>query len=230
MLKYIKAHGVFLLKLLVFLVLLTAFLVSNFKPQLDKYLQGSTTFSTRFETITEYQAPLIIFCTHPGTKSGISRKYQYDPLPNSIFYDVTDKYKNYGLNLWEMYNELMYQINEDFELSIDMNRQGKYVKLDEDKVNYWNENYSFEVFGISTFHRGICYGIHPKFKMTLEDRISLKINFLTSEIIPEKLTLLIGSIDTWYGVYVDDWPYFNLAELRVDLDPTKIMQSIQKWN
>ena len=127
-------------------------------------------------------------------------------------------------------NELMYQINEDFELSIDMNRQGKYVKLDEDKVNYWNENYSFEVFGISTFHRGICYGIHPKFKMTLEDRISLKINFLTSEIIPEKLTLLIGSIDTWYGVYVDDWPYFNLAELRVDLDPTKIMQSIQKWN
>ena len=80
--KFIKPHAVFLLKCLVFLVLLTAFLVSNFKPQLDKYLQGSTTFSTRFETIQEYQAPLIIFCTNPGTKSDISRKYQYDPLPN----------------------------------------------------------------------------------------------------------------------------------------------------
>ena len=125
-----------------------------------------------------------------------------------------------------MYNELMYKINEDFQLSIDMNHQGKYVKLEEGKITYWdqNQNYSFEVFGISTFHRGMCYGIHPRFKMTLEDRISLKINFSTEEKnIPEGLTLLVGSIDTWYGVYVDDWPYFNLAELKVVLDPSKII-------
>ena len=133
--KHFKAHASFFIKLLLFTILLSVFIISNFLPQLGQYLEGSTTFSTRIETISEYDAPIMILCVNPGTKPSLSEKYGYHFLPNSVLYDTTEKYKDFDMNLWEMYTELTYKLNEDFEISFDLNRQGNFVELNEG-VNY----------------------------------------------------------------------------------------------
>ena len=144
--KYIKSNASFIIKLTIFLALLTVFLVSNFKPQLDKYLEGSTTFSSRIEKIYEYEAPLIIMCANPGTKPSLSKKYGYHLLPNSIFYDNTNIYTKFNLTLWQMYLKLTYSLETDIEISFDLNRQGNFVKLNKG-LNTIGTN-QIEVFSI----------------------------------------------------------------------------------
>ena len=61
------------------------------------------------------------------------------------------------------------------------------------------------------------------FKMTLENKISLRFDFSKAIDKPQKLTQLMGFTDTWYGIYVNDWPYFTLAESQSDFDYRKIM-------
>ena len=88
----------------------------------------------------------MILCPNPGTKPSLSEKYGYHFLPNSVMYDTTEKYKNFEMTLWEMYNELTYKLNSDFKISFDLDRQGNFVNLNEGSNLVNGQN--IEVFSI----------------------------------------------------------------------------------
>ena len=75
--SWLKIYCCWLLKGLVYGILLLCFVFLYFKSQLEQLMKGGTTFSKRYEEVNEYDMPVHIICMEPGIKKPESAKYGY---------------------------------------------------------------------------------------------------------------------------------------------------------
>ena len=140
------------MKGLVYGILLLCFVFLYFKSQLEQLMKGGTTFSKRYEEVNEYDMPVHIICMEPGIKKKESAKYGYPLLPNYIFYDPTEKYKEFNLTEWQMYSELTYKQFRDFNVSYKHDIFGNFQFLNE-TTRLEQTGFEVKVFPIGKYHK-----------------------------------------------------------------------------
>ena len=67
----------------------------------------------------------------------------------------------------------------------------------------------------------MCYAIKPKYYWHFGNDWSLRFTF-DPETIPKGLKVYVASDSTWYGLSVEDWPYFNLGQEYISWDTSVI--------
>lgn len=157
----------------------------------------------------------MVLCPQPEFKPSMVAKYGYQSMAD-LTYDYQEKYLNYNLSVWQMYQEMTYKVDEEIHLSLfhfdDQTEELKIVKLRKGHNGLGLDKYVF-IEPIATFRHGMCILIKTKLNET-SFRLWIR---LTNEV-PKAMTVYLTDQNTWQGVVDDDWPYFK---------PTKYILPIQ---
>ena len=147
------------LKMVLYLVLLSCFLVFYFYDEVNNFLKGSTTFTKTIATVDSLPLPSFILCM-PGTKSYAKSTYGYY-TNNDMIYDKDEKYKNFNLTPYEMIEEVFFVLSKDFELRFDIYLGNSYPL-----TTGLNKVKDREILVKSLWtNTGLCYLIKPLFNL-----------------------------------------------------------------
>ena len=147
------------LKLVLYLALLSCFIIFYFYDEVDKFLKGSTTFTQTFAKVESLPLPSIILCM-PGTKSYAKTSYGYHSVIDMI-HDKDEKYKKFNLTLNEAIEEVAFVLSKDFELSFNI-----YLGISLPLTIGLNKVKDREILVKSLWtNTGLCYLIEPLFKL-----------------------------------------------------------------
>ena len=147
------------LKMVLYLVLLSCFLVFYFYDEVNNFLKGSTTFTKTIATVDSLPLPSFILCM-PGTKSYAKSTYGYY-TNNDMIYDKDEKYKNFNLTPYEMIEEVFFVLSKDFELRFDIYLGNSYPL-----TTGLNKVKDREILVKSLWtNTGLCYLINPLFNL-----------------------------------------------------------------
>ena len=209
--KYLKQ----ILKTLLFVVLLFTFFFFYLQSQVEEFLKGSTTFTSRYEEIEKFQVPDLLLCMKPGTKRSVMTKFNYNLDEVFIFYDERESYLKHNLTIWEAFQELTYKYKDDFEI-----RSG---------VDGWHpgdEKLTIKsVESIATLYHGMCFLLIIDEEIKVSSNYAFTLTFsdtLDNEDIPNKINLYLVSKETWYGLITAEWPRKEnlfIEKIEVDNDP-----------
>ena len=133
------------LKVSIYLTLIIFFTAFYFIGQLQNFTKGGTTFGTRIEKLNEFFIPDTAICFDPGFKKDVIDKYKYPSL-STILYDDYGNPSVFNESMWNVFNELTYNLNRDFNLTLEFH--GKDVSLKYGK----NQKDEYNIGQVSHFH------------------------------------------------------------------------------
>ena len=211
----LKIYSKEILKTLLFVVLLVTFYSFYLKSQVEEFLKGSTTFTSRYEKIRKMQVPNLLLCMKPGFKRSVMKKFNYNFDEVYIFYDEKESYVKHNLTIWEAYQELSYKYIDDFEI-----RSG---------VDNWHngsEKITIKsVESIATLYNGMCFLLLIDKEINRLSNYAFTLTFsnsLSKDDLPNKINLYLVSKEAWYGLIAEEWPKKEnlfIEKIEVDNDP-----------
>ena len=163
------------------------------------YIKGSTTFSTITGDIVEVDPFYIVLCVkEPRFKPSIIQKYP--EIKSAIGYDTNWYDIPLNVSIWEMYQDITYEIGKDFTVDIKLVNWGENSNI--------NAGLDFE--SIATYRNGMCTLIKPNISLPSNyGRFQINVNFspnLNAENLPKTMKLAFTSAEGWHGFILDDWP------------------------
>ena len=106
------------LKTFLFLTLVGIFITFYLRQEATAFIKKRETFSNRGEKVEFLSIPGILFCPLPGFKPSIAKKFGIPgDDPSFLWKDVKENYLEYNLSIWQAYNELSFNVDQDYELT-----------------------------------------------------------------------------------------------------------------
>ena len=202
-------------KVIIYVTLFVLYLWFYMLDQTQEYVKAKTSFATKFEDTVSYEVPSLVLCPQPEFKPSMVTKYEYQSMAD-LTYDYKEKYFNYNLSVWQMYQEMTYKLGQEIHISTfhfdDQTEKLEIVNLKEGHNILGLDKY-IHLEPIATFRHGMCVLIKTKLNET-----SFRLLIRFSRELPVAMTVYLTDQNTWQGVVDDDWPYFQ---------PTKYILPIQ---
>ena len=160
----LQAYKKLILKSIVYISLVIVFINWYLIEEILTYSKGSTTLSSRKEKVESLEAPYITLCFQPSFKPSILKT-----LGVTNFNAITDFYT------WELFQNLSYKHEEDFEIKLKKRANFKNGTDDVTAIKFGMQT-------IATFRHGLCYLIsytenvsikHEKIELNWDDAIRL---------------------------------------------------------
>ena len=149
-----------LVTILLYLLLLILFCLFYLVDQMEDFIQGRTTITSRLEKVKSLEPPTLTLCFDPPFKTSVARKfglvhhydYRYKALPN-------------GTDYGQRFHQLSYILNQDYKVSMsnyDFNPENRtYSNINEGTNTV--DGLTFEVMSIQSSTSGTCLNIQPQF-------------------------------------------------------------------
>ena len=201
------------LKVIVLVILVVVFCLFYFIEETEEFMKQSTTFSSRNEEVSSFDVPDLMICFDPAIKLSMALKHNYPPDdPSFLVRDKNQRFLNPNLEMWDMFQELTYQFDRDYELNFTLNHKGfaSDSKLKPSKVK-----------NIATKNHGNCVLVQFDQQVLVSTLWSMNLTFkesLQNSDVPKKLKVLFVSNYTWYGLILKDWPYENLQLMEYNIE------------
>ena len=207
-------------KVSIFIALITFFLVVYFIDETNEYLKGSTTFATRPEEVDKYNLPVLVICFEPSYKPSI---YGNGSADFSYLFNKEDLVKAEE-KLADILQSASYKLNEDVQIELvvtDDNTTDNYLL--EDGQNQLKD-FQIDVYNVYTLSLGSCYVIENTKKVSPWATLHVFVKDLNSETSDNLsgLNLYIASPETWYGIIALTWPYFHLQQHNLGFNMSKL--------
>ena len=193
---------------ILYIILLTFFIYFYLTDEILNYTKGGTTLSSRTEEVEFLKAPYMMLCFHPSFKPSMLQKHGL-PEYTVHFKDIYKALK--GMDM-ETYENFSYKYEKDFEI--------KLTTLKYTNGTRFYEQINFEIQKVVTFRNGLCHLIKYDENVSTTDaklRLHFSYKGLDSDM-PESAKLLLSSPRGWYGIIIDDWPYFDPAILTIPIE------------
>ena len=189
-----------------------------------EFLSGKTSFVTKFEDEFDLKIPSVIICPGPIFKPFKVEKYKYEQMLD-LLNDYEEKYVSYNLSIFEMYEEVTYTLDEDYQIFIKVFNQTQYkiLKLSEG-INPLDPLGSVNVSHIATYRHGMCILI--KSHILIDQRLRLYLQSINDQEPPIEFEVTLVDENTWQGMVDDDWPYYKPDTFKL---PFK-NNSLGQWN
>ena len=199
-----KSQRKIILKSILYFILLIIFITFYLIDEIQTYAKRSKTLTSQTIEVEILEAPQVMLCFEPHFKPSMLQKYN---LPKSLnFDDIEDRSGN--LNKWELYQNLSYDYDKDFTLSLESVLRKSSREID------------FEVQKIATYRHGLCYLIKYNHNVSIEDeKISLNFSFigLTSDV-PKSINVFLTTPNDWHGIIIDDWPLLEPVSFNLPIE------------
>ena len=175
--------------------------------QFLELISGRTAFSGKIEKVDEMPIPTLTLCLQPYFKPSMSQKYSANSMIALL--------ESQNGNKWESFNNLSYSIDKDFEIELIWYENDiKHTQALRNGSNVFSNGSSIKIKPIATLRHGRCYLLKADFNVTVQrvTYVSFKINFnpsLSQLDTPNNIEIFMTSPDGWFGIYADDWPYFE---------------------
>ena len=124
--------------------------------QLNDFIKGRSTITSRFEKAPFLEPPTVTICLTIPLKPSVSLEYNFTSQ-----YDIFFK-EEPNITLPKRFENLGYLLNRDFQIKI-ITKTWKRVYLQEGLNDF--EGYKYEVMNLKTAFNGMCYKIQPLFEM-----------------------------------------------------------------
>ena len=196
------------LECLLYISCLTSFVTFFLKDQLDAFIKGRQTTSSRFEDGPDFDVPTITLCMNPGIKAMEGTRFGFEYQDDIFFQD-----DGFNSTLIERYNNVSYKLNEDYEVII-------YDEIIREGINEvvapWDNGSTCTIDAqpLRTYYFGTCYILFLQCKFVNNFDISMKVALnatLPKENIPGDLVLFFTSNLTWVGIPGNFWPQYKPA-------------------
>ena len=207
-----KKYQKFYIEGILYLILLVIYINFYLIGEVQNYMKGSTALSSRTEKVEFLEAPHMTLCFQPSFKPSTLQKHG---LPEHMehFKDLYKALKLKGMDMdMEMYENFSYKHEKDFDI--------KLTKLIFTNGTILNKPIDFEIQKVVTFRNGLCHLIKYDENVSTTDaklRLHFSYKGLDSDM-PESAKLLLSSPRGWYGIIIDDWPYFDPAILTMPFE------------
>ena len=204
---YLKKHGKTFIKVTFYLILLSFYIRYYFVEQVIELVRGSTQFNGKIELVKVMPAPTITICMKPYFKASIANQYGYNSV-KSILEDSQD------ITKYDLLKSMSYSFDKDFKLKVLTYEDNAEQLLDLSLG--WNNFSQGSVYikPISTLRHGLCYLMKTDYNVSVQTvtYFGLRLSFdssLDKNDIPQEFEIYLTSPDGWYGIFFDDWAYFD---------------------
>ena len=218
-----KQHGKTSIKVSFYIILLGLYIWFYFWPSLEELLSRRTQFSGKMEKVADLPLPTVTLCLKPYFKPSVAKVYGFNSMNSLISDEVVSKPK------WNILNDLSYHLGTDFDLEFSVKSINVSDKL---YPGYypWNDTIATgytSIKPVATLRHGRCYLIVQEYDIDVNSvtYFDYKVSFnkeLPESDVPLDYEIFLTSSDGWYGVIMDDWPYFEPTYFTVSTKP--------KWN
>ena len=136
------------INILLYSTLLFFFVYFFMQDQMSAYIKKRTTVTKHGEEAKELEYPTVTICLNPYTKLSVNKKFAYKSTNDKLSMNFPN------LTLHERYDELTYQLNQDFFLE---NYYGEKIQIGVNSIKeFINEDTLriIEVQHLKTFLRG----------------------------------------------------------------------------
>ena len=172
-----------------------------------EFLSRKTSFVTKFEDEFDLKVPSIIICPTPIFKPSKVEQYQYEQMLD-LLNDHEEKYLSYNLSIFEMYQELTYKLDQDFQISLKLTNTTHMITYPlTEGVNNFSKEDAVNVSYIATYRHGMCILIKSQISTNQKLRVFLKSLNETEQ--PTGFQVALVDVHTWQGMVDDDWPYYK---------------------
>ena len=215
---FLKKHIRTLLKASGYIITLLIIIRCVFYSQVIELLKDNTSFTSSLLRMDTFPLPSLILCI-PGIKQYNADKYGYYSIMN-IFRDGQERYKKYNKTPLQVFQELPYKIDEDFNVQFSL-YQGKVFDLHLGK-NFDDQEEVVDVHEVLT-SSGLCYQIEPKFQHSIQESSWFELRIqpqktLTSSEKDLDMHIFVASNNTWQGLYFFSWQYIDVPKLSIPFD------------
>ena len=219
------------LEFIVFVILLTFFIIFYMKNEVGDFTKQRTSITIRHENSTELEFPSIVFCMKPGSKLSVAQQYKLEKLGD--FFDSKTM-----IFFREKLANLSYKLNEDYQIFINkksLNFGLNFIK-DISPRRELQLELPYHVEPIITIHHATCLKIQPKFSVKadgfqLDFQVKLKNSLIEK---PHGFYLYLTSNQTWAGIVAENWINFQPTKIYVDFQSTlvgyKLFATKQKFS
>ena len=198
-------------KISFYLILFGFFLKFYFIEEIQDYLAGKTTFATSYEDKPQIQVPSILLCSSPNYKEGRN------------WYNLLNATK-LNLTLWEIYENITYNLDKDFDLSNTGNTlligfpYGQKLKKG---INHFT-NYSIDLKAIATgpSGTGMCHLITVSVADDFEYKRYLAIGLKMLQPPRQNFKFLVYFLDdnSWQEiVFFNEFRYSSYSRIEVPI-------------
>ena len=205
---FFKKNVKTLLKVAFYLILLSFYIYIYFFDQLVELLKHRTQFSAKIDYVTEIPIPAFTFCMKPYFKTSLAQKYGYKTVNNII----SSKEQS---SMWELFNSMSYTLGKDFTIEIFAieNSREYSVELGLGSTSF-PDGTSTLIETVSTLRHGLCYLVDTSYNANVStvEYFGYQITFnktLPISDIPTEMEVYLTSPKGWYGIFFDDWAYFE---------------------
>ena len=202
-------------KTFIFLSLVSSFVLFFLKDQIIAFAKKRSTISSRFEHAKALQFPTLVLCLDPATKLTVAQKYGFERRNDKFKIDVPGSY------LYEVFHEITYLLNRDFEVNF---HHGEKLKHGQMLIQEYrgDREFLFDVQDLRTYTFGICVKLEPKFEvfeapLRFVFTLSLKPG-LNPKDQPKSLAMHFTSNRTWINVVGAMYPQFKSQTEIVDFE------------
>ena len=218
--------SMFLVKFICYMFLVVFCIITYLEPQIRKFLKKDKTFATTITEIDQVDMPAMVICANPEFKTSsrliFDRKYG---SMQDILRDKEEAYKYiYDKTMWEAYEELTYDFEEDFVFKhvIDKDGQIPTTLILKHGMNK-NLDYYLNMSKIATFKHGMCCLIESFFKISEKHEFQIMAKRNLDEIgdIPDSLEIFFVSMNMWHGIVDDDWIHVAPSQFEISFEPEK---------
>mgnify|MGYP001483978969 CR=1 FL=1 len=190
-------------KVVIFLLLLTIFSVLYLQPVMKQYYEKLTNISKISKTADKVEVPTISICT--GWKTSIMEEYRI----TSEFLYIPTRESNLpprDATIRDVYSDITYRLNEDFAIGLveGVPKEPKSLMLGINEIVTGKSITQYDVKEFSTAINGMCYVIIPKETfMTPYTYFTLLVakNNTSNKDQIDKLTVQISSSDTFLTIF-----------------------------
>ena len=192
-------------------LLALAFVRFYLNDQFKDFLEKRTTVTTKFEEAEALEFPTLTFCIHPGGKTSVAQKFGLTNFAETFLKETST-----NLTLPQLFNELSYTLNQDFEIAVrTLYTKNTYLRPGLTSVPFRKTWLKFDTQPIITYFMGKCYKVQPLFdvrnSIDLHWEIALTVN--NSIDMPRGIYLYFTSNETWNGIPLQRWPRYRPTKL-----------------
>ena len=198
------------LKVTFYLTFLAFYIYIYFFDQLLELLKHRTQFSAKIDYVAEIPIPALTFCMKPYFKPSLVQKYGYNTV-NNLMNDKEQSPK------WDLFNSMSYILGKDFAIELfglDTKDSFEYSwELSLGKTSFPDGTFAI-IETVSTLRHGLCFHVDISYNANVStvEYFGYQITFdkaLPISDIPTEIEVYLTSPDGWYGIFFDDWPYFE---------------------
>ena len=149
-----------LASILLYLLLLVLFCLFYLVGQMEDFIKGRTTITSRLEKAEYLEPPTLTLCFDPPFKTSVARNFGL-----VHHYDYRNKALPNGTDYGQRFHQLSYILNQDYKVRMSNYELNPENRTDINEGTNNVDGLTFEVISIQSSTSGTCLNIQPQFEI-----------------------------------------------------------------